>query len=168
MAGRPTDYSEELAAVICERLMGGESLRAICSDEDMPGKTTVFRWLASDPAFRDQYAKAREAQAEAMADEMLDIADNGSNDWMEKNFGEDTRWVENGEAIRRSALRIDTRKWVAARLLPKKYGDKTQLEHTGKDGGPIETKGVSDNELARRVAFMLAKGLQATKTDESE
>lgn len=137
MAGRPTDYSEELADAICERLMDGESLRAICADENMPGKTTVFRWLASNETFRDQYAKAREAQAEAMADEMLDIADNGSNDWMKKNFGEETRWVENAEAIRRSALRIDTRKWIASRLLPKKYGDKTQL--TGPDGAsPVQ------------------------------
>jgi hypothetical protein len=132
ITGRPSDYSEQMADTICERLTQGESLRTICADEGMPHAGTVCRWLAKHDTFREQYVLAREAQAELHADEMVEIADDGHNDWMEKNFGEDTRWVENGEAIRRSALRIDTRKWVASRLLPKKYGDKTQL--TGADG----------------------------------
>lgn len=137
MTGRPSDYSEQMADIICERLSHGESLRTICADDGMPHAGTVCRWLAKHDTFREQYALAREAQAELHADEMIEIADDGRNDWMQKNFGEETRWVENGEAIRRSALRIDTRKWVAARLLPKKYGDKTQL--TGPDGaGPVQ------------------------------
>jgi hypothetical protein len=130
-AGRPTDYSDDIVDAICERLADGESLRSICDAEGMPHKATVFRWLRAHEEFRDRYARARETQAETLADEIIDIADDGHNDWMKRNFGEDERWVENGEAIRRSALRIDARKWVAAKLLPKKYGDRVQTEHTG-------------------------------------
>jgi hypothetical protein len=95
----------------------------------MPGKATVFRWLGANEEFRDQYARAREAQAEALADEIIDIADDGHNDWMERNQGDAAGWVQNGEAMQRSRLRVDARKWVASKLLPKKYGDKLDHEH---------------------------------------
>jgi hypothetical protein len=103
----------------------------MCEDDDMPDKATVFRWLAFHEDFRDKYALAREAQADALFDDILSIADDGKNDWMEKNFGEETRWVENGEALRRSQLRIDARKWMAGKLRPKKYGEKIDVEHSG-------------------------------------
>ena len=125
--GRPSEFTDAIADLICERIADGESLRSVCSGEDMPNKATVFRWLGSNKVFCDQYTRAREAQADSFVDDILDIADDGRNDWMEKRVGEDTRWVENGEAIRRSQVRIETRKWVAARMRPKKYGDKIEL-----------------------------------------
>lgn len=136
--GRPSDYSEDLVDRICERIANGESLRSICEDDDMPSKTSVFNWLAKHEAFLTKYARAREAQAEALADEMIDIADNGTNDWMEKRSadGEVIGWQENGEALRRSDLRIKTRQWVASKLLPKKYGDKVAV--TDPEGGPLQ------------------------------
>lgn len=116
--GRPSDYTQEIADEICTRLANGESLRAICAadrDDFMPAMGTVFRWLA-DPeraSFREQYAMAREVQAETMADEIVSIADgNGMG-------------VEEKVALSaRDRLRVDSRKWVASKLLPKKYGDK--------------------------------------------
>jgi hypothetical protein len=155
-AGRPSDYTDAVADKICERLALGESLRGICQDEDMPGLSTVFRWLAANEAFREQYARARETQADTIFDEILDIADDGHNDWMLRKYGDDERWVENGEVLRRSALRIDARKWMAGKLRPKKYGDKVQQEISGPNGGPIETK-TDDMDVARRVAFLLSK-----------
>ncbi|NTB01082.1 terminase small subunit protein [Agrobacterium tumefaciens] len=129
-------YSEDIANIICERIADGESLRSICERDDMPAKSTVFDWLADDryEAFRTKYARAREAQADALVDEMIDIADDGSNDWMEKRNadGENIGWMENGEALRRSDIRIKTRQWVAAKLRPKKYGDKLDLNVDGK------------------------------------
>lgn len=89
-----------------------------------------MRWLGVNETFRDQYARAREMQADALFDDILSIADDGRNDWMLKNFGEDTRWVENGEALRRSALRVDARKWMAGKLKPKQYGEKIDLNHS--------------------------------------
>lgn len=124
-------FTNAIADAICERIADGESLRMICEDEGMPSKTSVFRWLADNEKFRDQYARARETQADAIFDDILSIADDGRNDWMERNFGEEPRWVENGEALRRSALRIDARKWMAGKLRPKKYGDKIDVEHSG-------------------------------------
>lgn len=135
--GRPSDFSQGLADHICERIADGESLRAICNAEDMPNKATIFRWLSANQAFSDQYARARETQADSLFDEILSIADDGHNDWMERNYGEETRWVENGEALRRSQLRVDARKWMAGKLRPKKYGEKVTQEHTGENGGPL-------------------------------
>jgi hypothetical protein len=137
-AGRPSDYSPELTTAICIRLGLGESLREICREEDMPSKTTVMRWLAEHREFRDQYASAREAQADYYAEEIIEIADDGSNDWMErKNGSGETYEVENHEVLNRSRLRVDTRKWLMARMAPKKYGDRITQEVTGADGSPL-------------------------------
>lgn len=127
-AGRPTNYTDEIAATICNRIALGQSLRSICDDEEMPPMSTVMDWLAREKHadFRSRYALAREAQADTMFDDILDIADDGRNDWIKKygEEGETFGYRENGEAIRRSQLRIDARKWMAAKLQPKKYGDK--------------------------------------------
>jgi len=119
--GRPSIFTQEIADAICDKLADGESLRKICLADDMPGKATVFRWLAADKTFQDQYARAREAQADTLADEILDIADDGSNDFM----GDDEKY--NGDAVQRSRLRVDARKWLAGKLRPKVYGDKTLI-----------------------------------------
>lgn len=102
----------------------------------MPDKSTVMRWLAKYPEFRDQYAGAREAQADYYAEEILEIADDGSNDWMERKRGDETIEVENHEVLNRSRLRVDTRKWLMARMSPKKYGDK--LTHAGDPENPVQ------------------------------
>lgn len=123
---RPSDYSQEIADAICERIADGESLRTICSEDTMPNKATVFRWLSKHAEFSDQYARARDEQAETLFDEILDIADDSRNDWLKAHGDEDGNqgWRENGEAIRRSQIRIDARKWMAGKLKPKKYSEK--------------------------------------------
>lgn len=101
----------------------------------MPAQSTVFRWLADDERqeFREQYAHAREIQADTFFDEIVDIADDGSNDWMERKNRDDQSlgWIENGEAMRRSQLRIEARKWLLSKMMPKKYGDKVDHNVTG-------------------------------------
>ena len=134
--GRPSVFTQDLGDSICERLCDGESLRKICLSDDMPSRSTVFRWLAADESFRDQYARAKEEQAELLADEIIDIADDGSNDFM----GEDEKY--NGDAVARSKLRVDARKWVAAKLKPKKYGDRQLI---GSDPDNPLPKGFSVN-----------------------
>ena len=125
--GRPSTYTPELADLICEQIADGKSLRSICAAEGMPSKTAVFHWLAAIPAFRDQYAMAREAQADSMADDILDIADDGRHDtYLDDNGNERT----NAEVVARSRLRVDARKWIAAKLKPKVYGDRTELTGT--------------------------------------
>lgn len=157
--GRPSDYTPELAATICYRLAHGESLRGICKDDDMPDAATIYRWLASADelykGFCEQYARARDAQADFYAEEIIEISDNGTNDWMErrseaeKGAGVNTGWVLNGEHVQRSRLRVDARKWFASKVAPKKYGDKFMNEHTGADGGSIKTD--SEITLIERV-----------------
>ena len=136
--GRPSDYSPQITKDICVRLGLGESLREICSKEGMPDKSTVMRWLATHAEFRDQYASAREAQADYYAEEIIEISDDGSNDWMERQRSDGSiEEVENKEVLNRSRLRVDTRKWLMARMAPKKYGDRVVQAHEGPDGGPV-------------------------------
>jgi hypothetical protein len=141
---RASEFTQEIADIICERIADGESLRSICAKDEMPHTATVCRWLAQHEAFREQYARARELQADALFDEILEIADNGEDDWMERKNADGTMtgWVENGEALRRSALRVDARKWMAGKLQPKKYSEKHQLALTGADGGAVKIEAV--------------------------
>ncbi len=128
--GRPTNYTLELADLICERLANGESMRSVCRDESTPAMTTIFRWLRENELFKQQYDIAVEERTEAMAEDILDIADNGTNDWMEQNGEGNDGYRLNGEALQRSRLRVDTRKWHMSKMKPKKYGDKIQQEIT--------------------------------------
>lgn len=118
--GRPSDFTQETADAICELIADGMSLRAICRDEAFPAKSSVFKWLGQHEAFADQYERAREAQADSMADDIADIADRSDIDPNDKR------------------VRIDARKWLAGKLRPKKYGDKVTAELTGDGGGPIQ------------------------------
>jgi transposase-like protein len=131
--GRPDEFTDEKADEICARIAEGESVRTICRDENMPATETFYRWLRKHESFRERYARAKEDQADALAEEILDISDDGTNDWMEKRNqeGEVTGWQVNGEAVQRSKLRVDSRKWLAGKLKPKKYGDKIQQEISG-------------------------------------
>jgi hypothetical protein len=144
-AGRPSTYTPEIAAFICQRIANGESARKICADEDMPALASIFNWIAAHPEFLEQYTRARETQMEAMAQEIIDIADDGRNDLIEQDlgYGVIVQKVDQ-EHIQRSRLRVDTRKWLMSKLAPKKYGDK--LAHTGPDGGPqvfeVRTKSI--------------------------
>lgn len=150
MTGRPSSFTPDTGDAICQRLVDGESLRSICCDEGMPAQSTVCRWLASGEgeeapadlaAFRKQYARARELQADTLFDEILDIADDGSNDWMERKREDgSTDEVLNHEHVQRSKLRIDSRKWMAGKLAPKRYGDKLQHVGGGEDDAPIRTE----------------------------
>lgn len=137
----PEGYGHETADAICEMIADGQSLRAICKSEEMPSTSTVCKWLGKNTEFAEQYARAREAQADTLFDEILDIADDASNDWMERNGEENEGWQLNGEHIQRSRLRIDARKWMAGKLKGK-YSEKTVHEHGGIDGAPIQFGGL--------------------------
>lgn len=108
-AGRPTDYSEKLAIDICLRIASGRSVNSICTDKDMPSKTSVYEWLNKHDQFTDMYREAVSQRADYHFDEMLGIADDVIAETAE---------------VAKAKLRIDTRKWVLSRLNPRKYGDK--------------------------------------------
>ena len=127
-SGRSTEYTPQTAEFICLRIANGESLRKVCSDPDMPASSTVFKWLGEQKAFSEQYARAREAQMEVMAQEIVDIADDSSEDAQTDDNG---NVRQNSEFVQRSKLRVDTRKWLMSKLAPKKYGEKVDLNHSG-------------------------------------
>lgn len=138
--GRPSGYSKKLGTLICKRIAEGESLRAICRDEGMPTAATVCNWLLDPegkPEFFEQYARAREIQADLKFEEIQEIADDGSNDWMEQNSEEGSAWRFNGEHVQRSRLRVDTLKWRLARMNMKKYGDKSETTVKGDPTAPV-------------------------------
>lgn len=135
--GRPSEYTQELADRICDLLSEGLSLRSVCTDESLPDKSTVFRWIRTHEEFRNQYARAKQESADAMAEDTLDIADDGTNDFMTITKGDHEYEVVNQEAINRSRLRVETRKWLMAKMKPKQYGDKVDITSGGEKLTPI-------------------------------
>lgn len=125
--GRPSDYLPEVADDVCALIADGESLRTVCKRPGMPNTTKVMRWLREYPDFREQYAKAMESRADAVFEELFDIADDVT---------------EEPSAVAKARLRIDTRKWALARMSPKKYGDKVtqDIDLKSSDGSMTPTK----------------------------
>ncbi len=134
--GRPSTYDTHIANVICIRIGEGESLRAICREAGMPDKSTIFDWLRKHPEFADHYVRAREDQAETMAEEIVDIADETPE--TTPVYDKDGNVVDiklDSAYISWQKNRIDARKWTASKLRPKKYGDK--VVHAGDDVNPV-------------------------------
>lgn len=128
--GRPSVYDSEIVDRLCERIATtSDSLKTICKDEEYPDVATVFRWLRTKEDFRDQYARAKAEQAELLVEEMLEIADETIYDDKISDTGSVSA---NSEWINRSRLRVDTRKWIASKLKPKKYGDKLDITSDNK------------------------------------
>jgi hypothetical protein len=138
--GRPTNYSSELAAHICALVGEGKSLKSICDRDEMPASSCVYLWLTRHREFLEMYTRAKESSADVLTDELLDIADDGRNDWMELHDqdGKSIGYRVRGEAINRSRLRVDTRKWIASKLKPRKYGEHQQLDIRTPDGVRVE------------------------------
>lgn len=111
--GRPSEYSQEVVNVICERMQAGETLTSICKDDQLPAKNTVLRWLEAHTPFQTQYARARTALMDHYADQMVEIAFEGSN--------------SDQVAVARDRLKVDTLKWIMSKIGHKKYGDKVAL-----------------------------------------
>jgi hypothetical protein len=113
---RPVEYSVEIFDDICARVAEGESLNKITKEEKYPVKMTFYRWLRSVDGLSDQYGAAKMDRADTYADEIVDIAD---------------KQHTSNEDIQAAKLRIDARKWIACKLHPRNYGDKSAIEHSG-------------------------------------
>lgn len=145
----PSPYTPARANFILEKLAEGVSLREICREhDDMPDESSVRKWAIDDvDGFRARYTTARELGYHSMADEIFDIADDGRNDWMTRHNERagTSEEVPNNEHMNRSRLRVDTRKWFLAKVLPKIYGEKIAV--TGGDGGALKVDQVTRIEL---------------------
>lgn len=149
--GRPSVYSDELADRICLAIAEGMSLNRICAAEDMPSKNTVILWLLrkNPPEFYDRYCEARAIQGEVQADEIIDIADDAANDWIETEDGPRLNY----EHVQRSKLRVDARKWVGERLAPRIYGARQSIDVTAR----IED--MPGDELHNQINTLIAKAI---------
>ena len=128
--GRPTVYTRELSDEICHRMASGETLNTICRDEDMPCRQTVVNWSIDDKdGFFGRYTRAREALYGHWEDESVDIADDGTNDFVKRlNKRGEEELAYQKEHVDRSKLRVETRKWMLAKLVPK-FRDRIEQNH---------------------------------------
>lgn len=126
MTGRPSTFTAETANRICSELADGNSLMTICAATDMPSRETVYKWLGKRERFADDYARARDKQADHFAAEIIDIADTEKDSAKARN-------------------RIDARKWYAGKVRPRSYGDKQQIEHDVSGGLADVLKAIDGN-----------------------
>lgn len=122
--GRPDTYCQAKVDAILDRVAGHESLRAICKDVGVP-ISTFLRWVADRPELAEHYAREKRAQAEMLALEIVEISDEA--DVQVHYEGETVKLDLSPTAVARNRLRVDARKWVASKLLPKVYGDKLAI-----------------------------------------
>lgn len=171
---RPTEFSQDIADKICEQLSLGKSLIKICKKAGFPNKSTVYRWLSVNREFCDQYARARDLQADHLVEEIIDIADKAriGTKTITKTGEHPSTETITADVVERSKLQIEARKWYAGKLAPKKYGDKVQL--TGANGGPIQTQRVpadlsalSDDELEQLAKLVAKSGRDQEGTGET-
>lgn len=131
---RPIKYTQEIGDAVCEDIAMGLSLRSALVPGDRPAARYWFAWLRENDELNKQYARACEERAEAFGEDILEIADNGTNDWMTVNG----HAMPSREVLDRSKLRVETRKWLMAKMKPRKYGEKLDMTTNGKDlPGPI-------------------------------
>ena len=137
---RPTGYSLEIAAELCSEIATrADGLDAICrSRKEFPTAAGVYLWLGKYPAFLEIYTRARAEQAQLLAEQIIEIADNTQLGEIVTIKPDGTEERKMADMLEHRKLRIESRKWIAAKLLPKKYGDKIQQEVTGKDGNALE------------------------------
>lgn len=157
-SGRPPYvWTPEIEEEILGRIAKGQSVRSILKDDWLPSEPTFYKRLDEDPEFVKRYIRAREAQADAIFEQCLEIADSQEDDVVTVD-GEDRI---NHDVIARAKLRIDTRKWMAGKLRPKVYGDRSIVEGPGPNGEhTVNAADLSPKEIARRVAYILASGME--------
>jgi hypothetical protein len=115
------ELTDDLVNKILDGIMDGKSVRQICADPEMPDNRTVQRWIANNADFAAKCARARELQADNIFEDMQEVADYG-----------------NPDDVQRAKLRVSTMQWRAAKLAPKKYGERVTNENVGQDGGPMQ------------------------------
>lgn len=131
--GAPTKKTTKILEQICTGIASGKSARAMCLEVGID-QSTLWKWIAEDEIFSKQYARAKDLCADYYAEEIIEISDSSERD---KYIDENGREVTDHEAVQRSRLRVDARKWYASKLAPKKYGDKVTNEIAGDPDKPL-------------------------------
>lgn len=158
--GAPSTYSTHIANVICIRISEGESLRQILMEDGMPAQSTVYEWLLRHPEFAEKYTRAREEQADTLADEIIAIADEQPEvvAVVDKKTGALIEHKLDGAFLQWQKNRIEARKWTAMKLKPRKYGDK--LELSGNAENPLVVEAQSE---AKQLFSALLQNMELSK-----
>ena len=146
------EKKKETIELIFDRISNGESVRSILDNADRkvyPSWVTFNVWLSENEELSKQYARACEMRSDLIFDEMIEIADDGTNDFTKKMIGDVEVEMLNTEHLQRSRLRIDTRKWILSKMNPKKYGEKLELDN--KHSGEIKTTSLTKEERDARI-----------------
>lgn len=152
LKGRPPDITDEICTEICGRLACGEPVSKISLDDHMPSVTTIYMWLRKYETFRKQYEEARKDGAHTFADQIVQIIDQKPLEVCDE-FGNIK--LDSG-SIAWNRLRMDGRKWLAAKYLPKVYGERLGVE--GVEGGaPIKVEDATYEKLHAILANMEMK-----------
>ena len=147
--GRPSIISEEICDEICARLASGEPVTKITQDPHMPGMTTIYMWLRRHDDFRKMYEEARKDGAHTFADQIAQIIDQKPLEVTDEQGN--VRY--DSASIAWNRLRMDGRKWLAAKYLPKVYGERLGVE--GVEGGaPIKTEDATYQKLLAILSNM--------------
>lgn len=162
---RVTPYNEDWATIILEALHDGMTMRECCRMQQktvphFPDPSTFYAWATYDvQGFATRYARARMAQAQHWAEDIIDISENGTNDWMQRRLADGTiTHIVNHEHVSRSKLRVDTRKWLLSKLVPA-FADKVQHQTLGADGQPVDPpSNISPIELSSMLKQWKPKG----------
>lgn len=154
--------TQSIKDAILLRTAQGESMRALGRDPALPSRDRMLKELVEDSRFAAQYAQAREAMYAGWADEILEIADDGTTDYITKlgRNGHEYEAVDQ-EHIQRSRLRVDSRKWLLSKLLPKTFGDRVEHEHGGEVAHRVDISGLSEREKMRRMALFMLEDQRA-------
>ena len=146
-------WSPEIGAAICAKLAVGMSLNRICKAPDMPDESTVRLWaLDEDHPFYEMHERAKRLSFYRMAEDILDIVDDGTNDYVATEDPDNPGYRFNGENVQRSKVRADKRQWMLSKMLPKIYGDKITVDHQG--------------EVNHRVTVRKAKAMDVLEYDD--
>jgi hypothetical protein len=159
MAERATKRTAAVEQRIIDGLCDGVPLRELCRQEGMPNWRTVYDWISADEVFAAQVAHARDLGFDALAEDILEIADDGTNDWVSRKMKDGSiKDVIDSEHVQRSKLRIETRLKLLACWSPKKYGDKKTVDVGNKDGETLKVESNADNIA---LTLQLAEALLA-------
>src|ERR1700761_1148494 len=156
-AERPRKPTPALLDAICERLAGGQTGAEVCRDPAMPTWALLCTWRQKDAAFDKRYWVARKQGCEFHADEIITIADDGSNDYVERKLKDGgTRLIWDRESFERSRLRVDARKWTASRILRHLFGERAEVAVSTPDGVQLDV-GIKQTLIDSIVALVRPK-----------